>query len=48
MWVQQTYLRIHYAEFSMVGGYTENLKNHKIVKIGGWELAQDNMVVTVY
>ena len=22
-------------EFSIVGGYTENLKNHKTVKIGG-------------
>ena len=34
----------------MVGGYTEDLKNHKTVKIGGWALVQgwalarDNMV----
>ena len=34
----------------MVGGYTEDLKNHKTVKIGwwvlaqGWVLAQDKMV----
>ena len=26
--------------FSMVGGYTENLENHKTVKIGGWTLAR--------
>ena len=24
----------------MVGGYTEDLKNHKTVKIGKWALAQ--------
>jgi len=27
-------------EFSMVGSYTENLENHKTVKIGGWALAR--------
>ena len=38
-------------EFCMVGGYTEDLTNHKTVKIGGWALARgwalawDNMVV---
>ena len=26
MWAQQTYLQIHYARISMVGGYTENLE----------------------
>ena len=35
-------------EFSMVGGYTENLeKPHKTVKIGGWTLARDNMVAAI-
>ena len=40
-------------EFCMVGGYTEDLTNHRTVKIGGWAiargwaLARDNMVVTV-
>ena len=29
----------------MVGGYTENLKNHKTVKIGGWMPAWDNTVM---
>ena len=39
-------------EFSMVGGYTEDLKKiHKTVKIGGWvlargwALARDNTVI---
>ena len=27
-------------EFCMVGGYTEDLTNHRTVKIGGWALAQ--------
>ena len=37
-------------KFSMVGGYTENLKNHRTVKIGGralarlWALPRDNTV----
>ena len=31
----------------MVGGYTEELKNHKTVKIVGWALAQDNTVCMV-
>ena len=38
----------HTQEFSVMGGYTENLKKkkkHKIVKIGGWALAGDNAVV---
>ena len=28
-------------EFSMVGSYTEDLKNHITVKIGGWGLCGD-------
>ena len=32
--------RFNMQEFSMVGGYTESLKNHKTVKIGGWALAR--------
>ena len=35
-------------EFFMVGDYTEDLTNHRTVKIGGWALArawaQDNAV----
>ena len=40
--------------FSMVGGYTENLENNKTVKIRGWALdrvwalARDNMVMMLH
>ena len=33
-----------HKDLSMVGCYTDNPKNHKTVKIGGWTLAWDNMV----
>ena len=32
-------------EFSMVAVTRRTMKNHKIVKIGGWALAQDNTVI---
>ena len=32
-------------EYSMVGGYTEDLEKSQTVKIGGWALAQDNTVL---
>ena len=41
-------------EFSMVGGYTDNLENNKTVKIRGWALARvwalawDNMVMMLH
>ena len=33
-------LQFTMQEFSMVGGYMEDLKNHKTVKIGGWPLVR--------
>ena len=36
---------------TVVGSYTEDLKNHKTVKTGGWVLARDNMLrssLTIY
>ena len=44
--------RVTIQEFCMVGGYTEDLTNHRTVKIGGWAiargwaLARDNTVCT--
>ena len=34
-------------EFSMVGGYKENLEKPQTVTNGGWALAWDNTVVQV-
>ena len=40
------FFRFTTQEFSMVGSYTKDLKNHKTVKIEGWVLAWDNTVCT--
>ena len=52
MWAQTVNFRVTTQKFCMVGGYTEDLTNHRTVKIGewalawGWTLAQDNTVLT--
>ena len=41
----------HHTRICIVGGYMEDLTNHRTVKIGGWALArgwvlaQDNIVI---
>ena len=49
-WTQTVNFRVTIQEFCVVGGYTEDLTNHRTVKIGGWalargwELARDNTI----